>query len=212
MTRTWRCNRCGWLCPPDAKACASCDKGKPRKRQRPPPSFRPWRCVVLALDAGARSGWSIWVLGKLSASGEFNVYTDAGLRETVRVVEQAKAYAAHLGVPWVAVIEESWGGRMGVGLGAAGGWWKFALRNAQLPLSRIGKVLPNVWRARMLPKGSNRLTRDAVRVVEVREASVLVHACGGAGSDQAPALLIGKWATQAGEVGAMLPKNARVTV
>lgn len=208
--RAWRCALCGWLNPSDAKACASCEKGKPRKRKRLDPSFRPWACVVLALDAGSCSGWAIWVLGKLAASGEHSIYSDAGLREVVRVVEQAKAYAAHLGVPWVALIEQAWGGRMGVGLGCAAGYWMFALRNAQLPRARIGSVLPNVWRARALPKGSNALSRDKVRAVEVATARALVQGRK-VGDDEAPAILIGKWAAQAGETGAMLPKNARVT-
>lgn len=210
--RMWRCARCGWLNPHDATACTSCERAKPRaKRARLPPSFRPWRAVVLALDAGSKSGWAIWVLGKLAASGEHTIYTDVGLREVVRVVEQAKAYAAHLGVPWVALIEQAWGGRMGVGLGCAAGYWMFALRNAQLSRARIGSVLPNVWRARALPKGSTKLSRERVRVVEVASARAIVHGRD-VGDDEAPAILIGKWGTQAGEVGAMLPKNARITV
>ena len=209
--RMWRCALCGWLNPNDARGCLSCDKGKPRKRAKIDPSFRPWAAVVLALDAGTCSGWSIWSLGKLASSGEFNIYTDAGLREVVRVVEQSKAYAAQLRVPWVAMIERAWGGRMGVGLGCAAGFWMFAIRNAQCPRSRIGSVLPNVWRARALPKGSTKLSRAAVRVVEVDTAQPFVHGRN-VGDDEAPAILIGKWGTQAGEVGAMLPKNARSTV
>jgi len=161
--RAWRCALCGWLNPSDAKACASCEKGKPRKRKRLDPSFRPWACVVLALDAGSCSGWAIWVLGKLAASGEHSIYSDAGLREVVRVVEQAKAYAAHLGVPWVALIEQAWGGRMGVGLGCAAGYWMFALRNAQLPRARIGSVLPNVWRACVAERLERVVARQGAR-------------------------------------------------
>ena len=200
----WRCALCGWLNPSAARGCIDCDKGKPRKRERIDPSFRPWRAVVLALDAGTTSGWSIWVLGKLASSGEFPIYTDNGLREVVRVVEQAKSYASSLRVPWVALVEQAWGGRMGVGLGCAAGYWMFAIRNAQCPRSRIGSVLPNVWRARVLPKGSTKLSRVDVRVVEQAIASEVVQGRD-VGEDEAPAILIGKWSTQAGEVGAMLP-------
>lgn len=205
--RAWHCARCGWLNPEDAKACASCDKRT--KKAKPRPVFRPWRCVVLALDAGGRSGWSVWSLGKLADAGEFNIYTGEGLREVVRVAEVAKSFAAHLRVPWVAMIEASWGGRMGVGLGAAAGYWTFALRNAQLPRARIGSVSPSTWRARELPKGAHALPRDEVRAHEVAAAAAVVGR--DVGHDEAPAILIGKWGTQAGEVGELLPKNARMT-
>jgi len=209
----WRCSQCGWLNPQDGKACTSCSKSKPRaKRKPPPPSFRPWRAVVLALDAAESSGWAIWSCGKLACSGEVrSIYADEGVREVVRVVEQAKAFAAQLRVPWVAILEASWGGHMSVGTSAASGYWIFALRNAQLPRARIGEVYPARWRARVLPKGMHSAKRDVVRACEIEFASRVV---GGrdVGSDEAPAILIGKWGTQAGEVGAMLPKNARVTI
>lgn len=166
---------------------------------------------MLSLDVAAKTGWAVWSLGKLADSGEFKIFTDAGVSECVRVCQIAKTFALQLGVPWVAVLEASWGGHMAVGLGEAAGYWKFALRNAQLPLARIGAVYPATWRARVLPRGMHAAKREDVRAVEVAHARKL---CGGrdVGSDEAPAILIGKWATQAGEVGAMLPKNARVTV
>ena len=212
LERTWRCARCGWLSPADAKACASCEKRKPRERKaKPPPSFRPWKCVVLALDAAAKTGWAVYALGKLADSGEFKIHTDAGVSETFRVVNIAKTFALQLGVPWVAIIEASWGGHMAAGKTPATGWWTLALRNAQLPIARIGDVYPSTWRARTLPRGMASAARDDVRACEVAAARAIK---GGrdVGHDEAPAILIAKWAAQAGEVGAMLPKNARVTV
>lgn len=203
---------CGWLNPHDAKACSSCEKRKPRaKKPKPPPSFRPWRCVVLAIDSGSQSGWSIWVLGKLASSGEFRIYTDEGVREVIRVIDTAKSFALRLGVPWVAVFEATWGGHMGLGTPESVGYWKFALRNAQLPRARIGDVYPARWRARVLGGGAHAMKRDDVRPIEQAAARELV---GGrdVGPDEAPALLIGKWCTQAGEVGELLPKNERRTI
>lgn len=211
LSKTWRCALCGWLSPVDAKACASCEKRKPRaKKAKPPPSFRPWRCVVLALDVAETSGWAVWVLGKLADSGEFNIYTDHGVAECARVCDIARTFALQLSVPWVALIEVSWGGHMGVGMAPSGGYWTYALRNAQLPRARIGEVFPATWRARVLPRGMASAKRNDVRAVEVAQARAIV---GGrkVGSDEAPAILIGKWGTQAGEVGDMLPANARVT-
>lgn len=208
--RMWRCDRCGWLNPLDATACTSCERAKPRERKGPPPpSFRPWRCVVLALDAAECTGWALYVLGKLEGSGEFPIYSDEGVAEVVRVVERAKGAALAIGVPWVCVVEATWGGRMGLGTPAAVGYWTFALRNAQLPRARIGEVYPATWRARTLPRGMHAAKRDDVRACEQLTASAF--AARTVGPDEAPAILIGKWATQAGEVGAMLPKNARET-
>ena len=212
MTKTWRCNRCGWLSPMDARACASCDKRKPRaKKAKPPPVFRPWKCVIVALDAGSKSGWSVWALGKLVESGEFNIYTDAGVAMVAEVCDKARTLALKLGVPWCAWIEASWGGHMGVvGRAGAGWYWTYALRNAQLPIARIGDVYPSTWRARALPKGANGKKRDDVRAVELATARKMVEGRN-VGQDEAPAILIGKWATQAGETGELLPKNQRTT-
>jgi len=151
------------------------------------------------------------VLGKLSSSGEFRLYSDEGVREVIRVVDTAKAYALRLGVPWVAMAERSWGGHMGMGATCAYGFWLFALRNAQLPEARIGQVFPAMWRARTLPKGMHAAKRNVVRAAEVVAARALV-AGREVGDDEAPAILIGKWCTQAGEVGLMLPSSERVTV
>ena len=100
---------------------------------------------------------------------------------------------------------------MGVGPGEAAGYWRFALRNAQLPSTRLVDVYPSTWRARVLPKGAHAMKREDVRKLELVEARRLVPK-GNLGGDQSPAILIGRWATQAGEVGDALPLNARKTV
>ncbi len=212
--RAWRCALCGWLNAQMGRKCQSCGKSKPRpKKSAPPPSFRPWRCVVLSLDVGDRSGWAVHSLGKLVESGEFEIYSEAGVAEVLRVVGTAKAHALQLGVPWVAMCERPWGGSMGTSAPASYGYWLFAMRNAQLLLSSVGKVYPNTWRARMLPRGTVGSARDIIRAAELQTASAYVKGRPGiVGNDQAPALLIGKWATQAGETAELLPKNARVTV
>lgn len=208
---TWRCSLCGWLNPKAARVCVGCDKRKPReKKARPVPVFRPWACVILALDTAEQTGWSIRSLGKLKGHGEFKIYSDAGVRRVVDVVERAKSAAAQLNVPWVCMSERSWGGHMGLGATHAWGYWTFALRNAQLPRARMGQVYPATWRARVLAKGMASAERDVVRLHEQQTACALVgHTCG---PDESAAILIGKWATQAGETGELLPKNARVTV
>lgn len=209
--RLWRCDRCGWLNPQDGRACVSCERNKPREKKTPPaPSFRPWRCVVLAIDAGECSGWSVHALGKFGGSGEFPIYTDDGVREVLRVVGTAKSLAAQLRVPWIVIHEATWGGHMGLATPASVGYWTFAIRNAQLPIARIGSVYPARWRARMLPKGMHAAKRDVVRASEVEVARAMIKR--DVGPDEAPAILIGKWSTQAGEAGLLLPKNERVTI
>lgn len=211
LAKTWRCSTCGWLNDCAGKKCASCDKRKPRaKKPKPPPTFRPWRCVILALDPAEITGWAVWSMGKIADHGEFKIYTDDGVTEVIRVVEIAKYYAAQLEVPWVAVCERPFGGFHGMGETSAVGYWKFAMRNAQLPLARIGHVYPSTWRARVLSKGMAGKPRDVVRaeeLVRARSIAADVH-----GHDEAAAIMIGQWATQAGEVGELLPKNQRETV
>jgi len=209
--KTWRCARCGWLNPSDAKACASCSRSVPRtKKAKPPPVFRPWRAVILSVDVAERSGWAVWACGKLAASGEFRIYSSDGVVELLRVVEVAKSLALRMRVPWCAVFERSWGGHMGLGSTKALGFWMFPLRNAQLHESAIGLVYPATWRARVLPRGMHSAKREVVREAEVAAARALV-AGRDCGHDEAPAILIGKWSTQAGEVGLLLPKNERRT-
>ncbi len=209
--RMWRCSLCGWQSAHDASACALCEKRKPRaKRAKPPPALRPWRAVILAVDAGSRSGWAVWVLGELVDSGELAIYTNDGVSEVARIVERARVLAGRLGVPWCAMIEAAWGGRMKPGKSGAGGYWTFALRAVGLPYARIGMVYPATWRARTLGDGMHAAERAVVRAREVVVASAIAGC--DVGPDEAPAILIGRWAACAGEVGLLLPKKSRVTI
>lgn len=213
--KLWRCNLCGWLNPPDAKGCASCVTNKPRarKKKEPPlrPSFRPWQCVLLAVDTANTSGWSLWSLGKHVQSGEIAIFTSAGCAELFEIVHSAKMRALELRVPLVVVCERSWGGHMGTAATAAFGAWKCVCINNQIPASRLLQVYPATWRARVLPKGMHGAPRATVRKAERVHAS---NALGDAASTQPDACAaygIGCWAVRAGEVGMALPKSLRVT-
>lgn len=208
-SKHWRCALCGWLNVPTGARCVSCDKSRPRKKKSLPlPVFRAWRCVVLALDTASKTGWSVWSCGRLIAHGEFTLWSADGVRECIRVVDIARDAALAQGIPWVVMSERSWGGHMGTGATEALGFWKFQLLNAQLPIVRIGQVYPARWRARVLPKGMHSAKREAVRKEELKAARMIALRVD-IGDDEAPAILIGKWATKSGEVGEMLPKNAR---
>lgn len=205
----WRCPRCGWL--NGGKICGSCEKRKPRAKARPkPPSFRPWACVILALDPANVTGWAIWDRGKYIASGEVSLFVADAVSETMDVVDAARRRALKAGVPWVCVAERSFGGNMGTDDTSALGWWRFALCNAQLLAARLVRVYPSTWRARVLPKGMASAKRDAVRPVEQEHAQAIIGRV--PGGDEAAAVMIGKWATKSAEVCQALPANARNTV
>ena len=209
--KSWRCLQCGWVNPDDAVACADCDKPKPKaKTKRPPPSFRPWRVVVLALDPANRSGWAVLSMGRYVESGECRIYSNPGLDAVKRACESAASLARMAKCPWVVCAEVSWGGRMAVGPSQALGAWRYAVRSAGLPMRRVVEVFPSTWRARVLGGGLHAAKRDVVRKAEVVAASDIAgRTCGG---DEAPAVLIGKWGCQAGEVGAVLPERMQKTV
>lgn len=208
----WKCKGCGWANAALCIVCAGCGKTKPRKRKpKPPPSFRPWECVVLALDPAATTGWAIWASGRLHSSGEFPIFTGAGTREASRIVELLVDIGDTLGLPVVVVAERSWGGRMGTGETSAVGFWRFALLAHQVAKASVLLVYPATWRARVLPKGMASAERDAVRACEQTEAARLTKSAQ-VGADEAAAVLIGKWASQAGEVGVRIGARNKPTI
>lgn len=211
MKTGWRCKLCGHI-NGGGRACASCEKRKPRvKAPPPPPSFRAWACVILALDPATVTGWAIWVNGVYHRSGEFELWSGEGVRECVRVIDIARDIALSLNIPWCVQAERSFGGHMGRKETAALGFWRFGLYNAQLLPACIGLVYPARWRARVLPKGNASAKRKIVKSVEVAIAKKLTsHET--MGDDEAAAVGIGKWSTQAGETALLLPERLRVTI
>lgn len=198
-------------------------RARTRKRKTPPPLPLPWRCVVLGVDTATRSGWAVRTAGKLVRSGEVSTEDDDEMEWIARTTV-ATALLQHL-IP-VLVLERPWGGNdaMLIGLGAARGAWLRAWRRAQQPKSRVVRVYPASWRARVLGGGAHALARDVVRPIEMQAAlhecctcnashmqtvRVSCRGCIELGPDEAAAILISKWAAHAEPVGKVLPERVR---
>lgn len=201
-------------------------KHRRRKVAKPLPAWQPWPAVVLAVDTAARSGWSIWVAGKLVDSGEIDTIDEPALLRITRAVH-IRAIESRL--PCVLVLERPWGGTMSVieGLGAARERWRQVWVAAGESERRIVRVYPITWRTKVLGAQNARLPRNVVRAVERRMAAQVIASERGqrsfwrclfsmgerpaheVGDDEAPAVLIGVWASKAAEVGKALRAGAR---
>ena len=210
LGRPWKCRLCGWPNVSTSHKCAGCEKPKPRKKPKPlAPMTAPWDCVILALDAAATTGWSIWSRGLLLGHGELKIWTADGQPEAARITLRCREIAYDHRVPWCVWAERSWGGRMGKVEPSSVGYWRCCAMAEQLPRSRFGTVYPGTWRGATLPKGHAK-DREGVRAAEQARARELWG--DGIGEDEAPAMLIGLWATRAAETGALLPARHRKAV
>lgn len=174
------------------------------KRSQPLASATPHRCVVLAVDTGNRSGWSVRVAGQQREFGEADSFDMAALRQIIRWAHLCAARAG--GLPLVLVLEaHPWVGslRVAEGLRAARERWLVAWRGEALSERKVVLVTPSEWRRAVLGKSWVRRRREEVRRQEQLVAAAMVgeRVVGG---DEAAALLIGCWAAQSGRVGQKL--------
>jgi hypothetical protein len=164
------------------------------------PSPKPWLCAVLAIDTADRSGYATYVKGEMIEFGEVETKDELLVR---CVVGRAKSAARDADLPLVLVLEKAWGGKVWVvsGLGAARERWMSAWRHFDMPAGKVVSVVASVWRAPVLGSyyASRAATRDEIRRAEQSMAAGLVGA--EVGPDAAPAILIGRWASHAPEVG-----------
>lgn len=165
------------------------------------------RCVILAIDPGASSGWAIAVAGIPSRWGRAHTHDD---RYMACAVAMAEADRHHLPL---LVVSEKWtaGGWMSassmMGLGAAWGQWQAAIEEAGIRRSRVVRVYPQTWRAKVL-RPRRGATSDQLKHLSATMASAWTGEII-ADHDVADALGILRWATWASEVGDKLPKPRR---
>jgi hypothetical protein len=178
---------------------------KAGRRELPAP--KPWLCVVLAVDTATNSGWSIYDCGKYVDSGELNTTTYDAAERMDAYVRLALDLAEHTEAPCVMVLETPYGGSVDViaALGAARERWLRAWRDARQPKAKVILVAPSTWRGAL--GISQRGGREAIRETERMIARAKVKR--DVGSDEAPAILIGLWASSAGSVGRAIGKRAR---
>lgn len=174
------------------------------RRSQPPASATPWPCVVLAVDTGNRSGWSVRVAGQQREFGEADSFDMTALRQIIRwallLGQRAGGLALVLVLeahPWVGSL------RVAEGLRAARERWLVAWRGEGLSNRKVVLVTPSEWRRAVLGKAWVRKRREIVRRQEQLVAAAMVGE-GRVGGDEAAALLIGRWAAQSGRVGQKL--------
>jgi ribosome modulation factor len=162
--------------------------------------------VVLAVDTARRSGWALYVAGRLRASGEVDTLCDEAVG---KVVVAACERAQSCGYPLALVLESPFGGTTVVvsALGQARERWLRAWRDAKQSRKAVVLVQPNTWRARVLGRGWRGAKRDELRLAEQRFAAQ-VSGCAKVGPDEAAAVLIGRWGAQALDVGRAIGEEA----
>lgn len=187
--------------------------GTPRRRKRAPAgpaSYTAWPCVILAVDAGRVSGWSVFVSGSPVAAGHGDV--PAVCRYAIKDVIKA---AVETGLP-VVVAAESWPLRWrpnGAPREAWGMW--LASLDGMVPKRRIVRVQVGRWSAKILGSCALSTAQRRQRSVAVAGASLLragwpartLSSVPEWSHDEAAAVCIGLWASHAAEVGRVLPKG-----
>ena len=164
------------------------------------------QAVILAIDPGKRSGFSIWIRGILATWGPI----EPG--DELTAVQAARVFEANEKLPLI-VVGEKWtagGWRSAasmMGMGAQWGRWDGALRAANHPKRRVVRVYPQTWRAAILRprRGANteqlkHLSVTAANYVAASSVPIL-------DDNVADAINIGRWATRAAVVEALMPKG-----
>jgi hypothetical protein len=179
------------------------ERGKVTTTEAPAP--KPWLAAVLAIDTARISGWSIRIAGKQHEFGEVDT-TDADA--VLYIVQWAIKRAAHAEVPLVLVLERPWGGTVNTvdGLGGARERWARAWRDCKQSEARLLRVHVPEWRAAVLGGYWVSAPREEVRPHEQLTAALMVGQ--EVGEDEAPAILIGHWASMAAKVGRAIGKRA----
>lgn len=169
------------------------------------PMPKPWCCVVLAVDTAGVSGWAIRAAETQLEFGEVDSRDEAAVE---RIVRWAIRTARRLGWPVVLVLEAPWGRRTKTvaGLGAARERWERAWRLYGQSDERIVRVQVATWRAAVLGRYWVSAPREEVRTHEQRTAAELVGE--DVGADEAPAILIAKWAAYAARTGQAIGRDA----
>lgn len=168
-------------------------------------SGAPHLAIVLGIDPGETSGWSIWERGDYLASGE--VRTPAGRADAIH---RAQRHAAAAGRPliviaekWLAKGNKRWTPVQMMGAGAQWGRWAEQLEMAGIKSSRIVRVEPQEWRAATL--GRRTLDRAGWKQLAVTLARGVAPRP--VGVDEAEAIWIGRYGCYAAIVGEAMPKR-----
>lgn len=184
---------------------------KRAKKPKPKMVYSPNRCVVLAIDPGAKAGAAISLPGKIvSAYAALTGYEH-------NIVEMAIDLAANTELPLV-VVRETWTmGRFGkgesrmnpatlAGLATAWGRWEGALLSRGIKKKQIVKVNAQTWKARTIGCVFGRTSKGDKAAAVQRSAAIFSGRI--PSEDAADAICIAEWSWHAGEVEEAIPKRA----
>lgn len=187
-----------------------------RKRRKPVAGVRPWAAVTLAVDPGDHCGCAIYDHGTYYDSGVGDGYDVEFIRKWI---ERGVFVADKRELPLVLVLEKPpAGGRPYKGtnrspLGAASVigcrklWRRQWGRHADTVARYVVDVFPSSWRSAVLgtlinPQGRERLRAAVEKHNDATRAAKFSQ-------DEAAAICIGVWASNAAEVAAVLPEKLR---
>lgn len=129
-------------------------------------TMKPNNCVILGIDSGETSGWSIFAKD-IWHGGDIET-THAGRRHAFTT---AKIIAGLNSLPLI-IGREAWSpgwqrGRRSfnsiIGTGASWGKWEAVLEEAGVLKSRIFSVKPNIWRPAVLGLRPGKYSRDQAK-------------------------------------------------
>lgn len=163
--------------------------------------YRPHQAGILGIDAATKSGWSLFLRGKLYESG-----TTRSAEERFEVLKRADNVTLDDGLPLIAVVEDwspgSWKSWVAIARAyeARGRW----LEQLELLGVQVVSVQVNEWRKdlygwRSMRKGIPR--KMAKEMAKARVKSVYGKQVS---DDEAEGILIGEWGCRAGEVAVIL--------
>jgi len=173
--------------------------------------LKPWPAAILAIDPGKTSGAAILVRGEI-----FGIWGVDGF-EAADIVVQHWSDLATVHEAELVVVMEKWAGTFkrgsitAAGLGESAGMWKAALERNKIPKSRVVRVFPQTWYARVIGGRKRADQKDVVmramlhRYPQIRQ----MNAADKLDHNGAEALAIGTWGARAPEVGDVLPKRVR---
>ena len=163
--------------------------------------YRPHDAVVLGIDPASRSGWSLFVRGKLIGSG---VVESTG--ERLDVLQMAAEVFTDEGLPFV-VVAETWSPGSWKSWNAIAAvhepWGRWSEQLELIGCSLIVRVLVNEWRRDLYGKNavSSMPRKMAKMLAKQRVKSVYKKTVS---DDEAEAILIGEWGCRAGAVAAAI--------
>lgn len=190
-------------------------RAKRKKRLRPVAGIRPWASVVLSVDPGDKCGVAIYNHGVYYDSAVGDGYDPTFI---AMWIGQAVFVAQQCDEPLVLVLEKppaggrGFGNRSPLGAGSVQGsrklWKKLWTKHTETVSRYVVDVYPPCWRSRVLGTIIDPQPRERLRAAIEKHGDA--SRAGVFSQDEAAAVCIGVWASNAPEVADVLPVKLRL--